>query len=54
MIPKRIHYCWFGRNEKPYYFYTWGYTKVMRPIIIGLLPNFLYDKLHKWNLRGKK
>lgn len=32
----------------------WGYARALRPIIVGLLPNFLYDKLHKWNLRGKK
>lgn len=33
---------------------VWGYARALRPIIVGLLPNFLYDKLHKWNLRGKK
>ena len=30
-----------------------GYLHVLRPIIIGLLPGVLYNKLHKWNLRGK-
>lgn len=33
---------------------VWGYVKALRPIIVGLLPNFLYDKLHKWNLQGRK
>lgn len=32
---------------------VWGYVSVLRPIIVGLLPDFLYDRLHKRNLRGK-
>lgn len=32
---------------------VWGYARALRPIIVGLLPDFLYDKLHKWNLRGR-
>lgn len=31
-----------------------GYVAIFRPMIVGLLPQFLYKKLHKWNLRGKK
>jgi glycosyltransferase EpsE len=31
----------------------WGYVAVLRPIIVGLLPNAIYDKLHKRNLRGR-
>ena len=31
---------------------VWGYIYVLRPIIVGLLPKGLYDKLHKKNLRG--
>lgn len=31
-----------------------GYIYVLRPIVVGLLPDFIYDKLHKWNLRGRK
>lgn len=33
---------------------VWGYVRALRPIIVGLLPNFFYDKLHKWNLRGRE
>lgn len=33
---------------------VWGYICVLRPIVVGLMPDILYDKLHKWNLRGKK
>lgn len=32
---------------------AWGYVAALRPIIVGLLPGFVYDKLHKWNLRKK-
>ena len=28
-----------------------GYIYAFRPIIVGLLPNYIYDKLHKWNLK---
>lgn len=31
---------------------VWGYVYVLRPILVGLLPNIIYDKLHKSNLRG--
>lgn len=31
----------------------WGYIYILRPIIVGLMPNILYDILHKWNLRKK-
>lgn len=30
-----------------------GYIVVLHPIIVGLLPKTINDKLHKWNLRGK-
>lgn len=29
----------------------WGYLFVLRPIVVGLLPDFLYDLLHKQNLK---
>lgn len=29
----------------------WGYLFVLRPIVVGLLPEFLYDLLHKQNLK---
>ena len=29
----------------------YGYVYVLRPLIVGLLPQFLYDKLHKRNLK---
>lgn len=29
----------------------WGYVFVLRPIVVGLLPGFLYDLLHKQNLK---
>jgi len=32
----------------------WGYIFVFRPIIVGLLPGFLYDILHKKNLNKSK
>ena len=28
----------------------WNYVFALRPIIVGLLPNFIYDKLHKGRL----
>lgn len=28
-----------------------GYIYARRPIIVGLLPKAIYDKLHKWNLK---
>ena len=28
----------------------WNYLFALRPIIVGLLPNFIYDKLHKGRL----
>ena len=31
----------------------WGYLYVMRPVIVGLLPNKLYDILHRRNLGGR-
>lgn len=31
---------------------AWGYIYALRPIIVGLLPNVVYDKLHKRNLKG--
>lgn len=27
-----------------------GYIHALRPILVGLLPKTIYDKLHKWNL----
>lgn len=30
-----------------------GYIHVLRPIVVGLLPNKVYDILHKWSLRRK-
>lgn len=30
-----------------------GYIYALRPIIVGLLPPKLYDRLHKWNLKEK-
>lgn len=30
-----------------------GYIHVLRPIIVGMLPNRIYDIIHKWNLRIK-
>lgn len=30
---------------------VWGYVYTLRPIIVGLLPKFLYDFLHKKNLK---
>ncbi|MEE1085697.1 MAG: glycosyltransferase [Schaedlerella sp.] len=30
---------------------VWGYIYVLKPIFVGLLPRFLYDILHKSNLR---
>lgn len=32
---------------------AWGYLRALRPIIVGLLPTFLYDRLHRWYLRGQ-
>ena len=31
-----------------------GYIYALRPILVGLLPKGVYDKLHKKNLRGSK
>ena len=33
---------------------VWGYIYALRPIMVGLLPNTIYDKLHKRNLKGSK
>lgn len=30
-----------------------GYIFVLRPILVGLLPAALYDRLHRWNLRSR-
>lgn len=32
----------------------WKAIYTVRPIIVGLMPNWLYDKLHKRNLKGSK
>ena len=32
----------------------WGYFCALRPILVGLLPSAIYDKLHKRNLKGSK
>ena len=29
----------------------WGYIYMIRPILVGLLPGIIYDKLHKRNLK---
>lgn len=35
--------------------FSWRYiVYALRPIIVGLLPAFLYDKLHKWSLKKEK
>ena len=35
--------------------FSWRYiVYALRPIIVGLLPNFLYDKLHKWSLKREE
>ena len=31
-----------------------NYLLALRPIIVGLLPRFIYDKLHKWRLSNKE
>lgn len=31
----------------------WGYIYAMKPILVGMIPPFLYDKLHKGRLSGK-
>lgn len=31
---------------------VWGYIYALRPVLVGLLPNKLYDILHKQNLKG--
>jgi glycosyltransferase EpsE len=32
--------------------FSWFYSVyALRPILVGLLPNWLYDKLHKWSLK---
>lgn len=31
-----------------------GYIYALRPIIVGLLPSFLYDYLHRWNLKKNR
>ena len=30
----------------------WGYVYMLRPIIVGMLPKVIYDKLHKRSLKG--
>lgn len=30
---------------------VYGYVYALRPIIVGLLPKIIYDKLHKWKLK---
>lgn len=32
---------------------VWGYVYALRPILVGLLPQSLYDCLHKWRLSKK-
>ena len=35
--------------------FSWIYiVYALRPIIVGLLPAFLYDKLHKWSLKEEE
>ena len=35
--------------------FSWIYiVYALRPIIVGLLPAFLYDKLHKWSLKKEE
>ena len=31
-----------------------GYIHALRPILVGLLPSFVYNKLHKRNLKGEQ
>ena len=31
---------------------VWGYIYALRPLLVGLLPNKIYDILHKSNLKG--
>ena len=31
-----------------------SYVFVLRPILVGLLPQGVYDRLHKWRLKGKE
>lgn len=31
---------------------VWGYMYALRPVLVGLLPNKIYDLLHKQNLKG--
>ena len=33
---------------------VWGYIYALRPIVVGILPNAIYDKLHKRYLKGSK
>ncbi len=33
---------------------AYGYLYALRPIAVGLLPKWLYDRLHKKNLRGER
>ena len=32
----------------------WGYPVALRPIIVGLLPKFIYQPLHRYRLRKRK
>lgn len=32
----------------------WGYVYAMKPILVGMIPKFLYDKLHKGRLNEKR
>ncbi len=36
---------------KEFHLPLYSYIHVLRPVIVGLLPNHLYDFLHKWNLK---
>ena len=40
MIPKVIHYCWFGRNELP---------KVVKKCIMSWKKNFPDYEIKQWN-----
>ncbi len=31
-----------------------GYIRVLRPLLVGLLPRWIYDRLHKWRLHTEE
>lgn len=48
MIPKVIHYCWFGQSEKPVYVRDYENEKFEDILIPGIFNNFAWNEDLFW------